>query len=121
MFGPVTPSVSRHRFAGSESRPLSDDSKRRFRARFKERLTVQVSGGHRAGEIFGRIWMEVLEEIPLTAREEGELYEPLIRWAKIRTGPDERVAPEPSGKRTPQSVSRPGVRESRRRALFPRC
>ena len=60
------------------------NAKARFRARFKELLADQVKNGFSAEESFGKVWMQILEEIPLTEEEEGEMFEPLIRWAKVR-------------------------------------
>lgn len=38
-------------------------------------------------ECFGVIWLETLEEIPLSEEEQSELYEELILWAKHRLFP----------------------------------
>jgi hypothetical protein len=53
-----------------------------FRQKFQRSLRSCVRRGFSVEESFGMIWEEIWDEIKLTAREESELYEEMIFWAK---------------------------------------
>jgi hypothetical protein len=57
-------------------------AKELFRERFQRSLRSCLRRGFCLEESFGMIWVETWEEIPLTDREQGELYDELINWAK---------------------------------------
>ena len=61
---------------------LAPSRKEQFRQRFQRSLRACVRRGFVMEESFGMIWEETWEEIALTDREQSELYEELIRWAK---------------------------------------
>ena len=56
--------------------------KEQFRAKFQRSLRACVRRGFSVEESFGMIWVETWEEISLTEREQSELYEEMIDWAK---------------------------------------
>ena len=56
--------------------------KERFRDKFQRALRSCIRKGFTVEESFGMIWVETWEEISLTEREQSELYDELIRWAK---------------------------------------
>ena len=60
--------------------PLS--RKEQFRLKFQRSLRACVRRGFSVEESFGMIWVETWEEIALTEREQSELYEEMIDWAK---------------------------------------
>jgi hypothetical protein len=64
------------------SLPLSISRKEQFRQKFQRSLRSCVRRGFSVEESFGMIWEETWEEISLTEREQAELYEELIDWAK---------------------------------------
>jgi hypothetical protein len=53
-----------------------------FRHRFQRSLRSCVRRGFSVEEAFGMIWEETWEEVILSEREQSELYEELIDWAK---------------------------------------
>ena len=53
-----------------------------FRARFQRSLRNCVRRRFSVAECFGVIWLETLEEVPLTEGQQAELYDELIHWAK---------------------------------------
>jgi len=53
-----------------------------FRARFQRSLRACVQRGFSVEESFGMIWVETWEEIAVSEREQSELYDELLRWAK---------------------------------------
>lgn len=57
--------------------------KERFRSQFQRSLGACLRRGFSVEEAFGLIWMETYEEIPISEAEQGELYDELIRWAKM--------------------------------------
>jgi hypothetical protein len=56
--------------------------KEQFRQKFQRSLRCCVRRGFSLEESFGMIWEETWEEVALTEREQAELYEELIAWAK---------------------------------------
>jgi hypothetical protein len=76
--------------------PVPVDSKELFRARFQTALRQCVRRRFSVAECFGVIWEETLEDITLTEKEQSELYEELIDWAKRRLFHDFVEAPPPS-------------------------
>ena len=60
--------------------PLS--LKEQFRLKFQRSLRSCIRRGFSVEESFGMIWEETWEEIELSEREQCELYEELIKWAK---------------------------------------
>lgn len=56
--------------------------KDRFRQKFQRSLRSCVRKGFSVEESFGMIWVETWEEVALTEREQSELYDELIAWAK---------------------------------------
>jgi hypothetical protein len=56
--------------------------KEQFRQKFQRSLRSCVRRGFSVEESFGMIWVETWEEIALTEREQAELYDELINWAK---------------------------------------
>jgi len=64
----------------SSGAPRSE--KELFRVRFQRALRSCVRRRFSVAECFGVVWLETLEEIPLTDQEQSELYEQLIDWAK---------------------------------------
>jgi hypothetical protein len=63
-------------------RPVASSSKEQFRLRFQRSLRSCVRRGFSIEESFGMIWEETWEEVALSEREQAELYEELIEWAK---------------------------------------
>jgi hypothetical protein len=61
-------------------RPLT--KKERFRQQFQRSLNACVLRGFSVEESFGMIWVETWEEINLSDREQSELYDELLEWAK---------------------------------------
>jgi hypothetical protein len=53
-----------------------------FRHRFQRSLRSCVRRGFSVEEAFGMIWEETWEEVILSEREQSELYDELIDWAK---------------------------------------
>ena len=66
-FAPATPLLTR---------------KEQFRLKFQRSLHSCVRRGFSIEECFGLIWEETWEEVALSEREQSELYEELIAWAK---------------------------------------
>jgi hypothetical protein len=56
--------------------------KEQFRHKFQRSLRTCVRRGFSVEESFGMIWVETWEEVSLTEREQSELYEEMIEWAK---------------------------------------
>lgn len=56
--------------------------KEQFRHKFQRSLRACVRRGFSVEESFGMIWVETWEEISLSEREQSELYEEMIEWAK---------------------------------------
>lgn len=56
--------------------------KQRFREKFQRSLRSCVQRGFSVEEAFGMIWVETWEEISVTEREQSELYDELINWAR---------------------------------------
>ena len=69
-------------FGADESIALFGDPKEQFRARFQRALALCVSYGFCIEESFGMVFNETLDEVPMSDKEQAELYEELIRWAK---------------------------------------
>ena len=63
--------------------PLS--RKELFRQKFQRSLRACVRRGFSVEESFGMIWVETWEEVSLSEREQSELYEEMIEWAKKET------------------------------------
>ena len=61
---------------------LRPGRKEQFRQKFQRSLRTCVRRGFSVEESFGMIWEETWEEVALTEREQSELYEELIAWAK---------------------------------------
>ena len=61
---------------------IAPRQKEQFRLRFQRSLRACVRRGFSIEESFGMIWEETWDEISLTEREQSELYEELINWAK---------------------------------------
>ncbi len=61
---------------------ISPARKEHFRQRFQRSLKNCVRRGFSVEESFGMIWVETWEEVALSEREQSELYEELINWAK---------------------------------------
>ncbi len=61
---------------------LPSSQKEHFRLKFQRSLRSCIRRGFSVEESFGMIWEETWEEIELTDREQCELYEELINWAK---------------------------------------
>jgi hypothetical protein len=57
-------------------------TKDHFRQRFQRSLRSCLRRGFCVEEAFGLIWMETLEDVPISDTAQGELYEELILWAK---------------------------------------
>jgi hypothetical protein len=57
-------------------------SKDLFRQRFQRSLRACLRRGFCVEESFGMIWIETWEEVPLNEKDQGEVYEELINWAK---------------------------------------
>ena len=68
--------------ASKISAPLSGTES--FRLRFQRSLRCCVRRQFSVAECFGLIWLETLEEVPLSEDEQAELYEELIDWAKYK-------------------------------------
>lgn len=58
------------------------DRKELFREQFQRSLRSCLRRGFSIEESFGMIWEETWEEIAINEREQAELYEELICWAK---------------------------------------
>jgi hypothetical protein len=63
-------------------RPIVPSAKEQFRLKFQRSLRGCVRRGFSVEESFGMIWEETWEEVALSEREQAELYEELIDWAK---------------------------------------
>ncbi len=59
--------------------------KEQFRQRFQRSLRACLRRGFSIEESFGMIWVETWEEVSVTDREQSELYDELIDWAKRET------------------------------------
>jgi hypothetical protein len=57
-------------------------SKEEFRAKFQRSLRACVRRGFSIEESFGMIWVETWDEFSLSERDESELYDELMQWAK---------------------------------------
>src|SRR4051812_7391324 len=57
--------------------------KMNFRRKFQNSLRTCIERGFSLEEAFGMIWVETWEEIALTEQDQSELYEELIKWAKM--------------------------------------
>jgi hypothetical protein len=79
-----------------QARPLRS-AKDLFRARFQSALRSCVRRRFSIAECFGVIWLETLEEIRLDDREQSELYEELIDWAKSHLFPEALQPHSPAG------------------------
>ena len=53
-----------------------------FREKFQRSLRSCVRRGFSIEEAFGMIWVETWEEVSLSEREQSELYDELINWAR---------------------------------------
>ena len=53
-----------------------------FRQRFQSSLRVCMTRGFSPEESFGMVWVETLEEVPITEHDQAEIYGELIQWAK---------------------------------------
>lgn len=53
-----------------------------FREQFQRSLRSCLRRGFSMEESFGMIWVETWEEIAINEREQAELYDELIGWAK---------------------------------------
>jgi hypothetical protein len=62
-----------------------DTQKARFSLVFKRRLRGLLSRQGCAAEGFGIVWEQTLEEVPLDAPDQGEVYWELIGWAKAES------------------------------------
>jgi hypothetical protein len=60
----------------------SPTQKELFRQRFQRSMRSCVRRGFSVEESFGMIWEETWEEIALSERDQSELYDELIHWAK---------------------------------------
>lgn len=69
-------------FLRSFSKGGRGSEKDRFRDKFQRSLRSCIRKGFTVEETFGMIWVETWEEIALTEKEQSELYDELIRWAK---------------------------------------
>src|SRR5687767_13064625 len=61
---------------------LPRDSKQQFRQHFQRSLRACLRRHFSFEEAFGLIFAETLQEVPLTAAEEAELYEELLNRAR---------------------------------------
>ena len=61
---------------------LSPSRKEQFRLKFQRSLRCCIRRGFSVEESFGMIWVETWEEIALSEKEQSELYDELINWAK---------------------------------------
>ena len=73
----ATPTLFRS-FSGFRYRP----AKELFRERFQRSLRSCLRKGFCLEESFGMIWIETWEEVPISEKDQGELYDELINWAK---------------------------------------
>jgi hypothetical protein len=73
--------------ASSASRGAPLSAKELFRARFERSLRSCLRRHFSIAECFGVIWLETLEEVALSDRDQSELYEELIDWAKYLVFP----------------------------------
>ena len=62
--------------------PFCQSRKEQFRQRFQRSLHCCVRRGFSVEESFGMIWVDTWEEIALSEKEQSELYDELINWAK---------------------------------------
>ena len=58
------------------------DSKEQFRRHFQRSLRACLRRHFSVEEAFGVIFAETLQDVPLTAVEEAELFEELLNWAR---------------------------------------
>jgi hypothetical protein len=58
------------------------DSKQQFRQYFQRSLRACLRRHFSVEEAFGVIFAESLQEVPLTAAEESELFDELLNWAR---------------------------------------
>jgi hypothetical protein len=56
--------------------------KEQFRQKFQRSLRACVRRGFSVEESFGMIWVETWEEVALSEKEQAELYEEMIEWAR---------------------------------------
>jgi hypothetical protein len=63
------------------------NAKELFRAQFQRALRSCVRRRFSVAECFGVIWMETLEEIPLSELEQTEIYQELMTWANAESLP----------------------------------
>jgi len=63
-------------------RTVVPSPKEQFRQKFQRSLRSCVRRGFSLEESFGMIWEETWEEVILSERDQAELYEELIEWAK---------------------------------------
>ena len=57
-------------------------AKDRFREKFQRSLRSCLGRGFSVEESFGMIWVETWEEIALSEKDQSELYDELIGWAR---------------------------------------
>ena len=55
-----------------------------FQKRFQSSVRRCVRRGFSVAECFGLIWLETLEELSLSDREQFDLYDGLLHWAKMK-------------------------------------
>jgi hypothetical protein len=79
--------IAQHPVASFIHGTFPGSQKEDFRLKFQRSMRAAVRRGFTVEEAFGVIWEETWEEISLTEREQCELYEELITWARNVTLP----------------------------------
>lgn len=74
--------IAVQQFVSAFSHFNSVSAKQRFREKFQRSLRSCVRRGFSVEESFGMIWVETWEEIAISEKDQSELYEELITWAK---------------------------------------